>query len=133
VRVQRIWTSGLERLNNMRYVHIMGHPDYEGQLKVGCICAGKMENDYMAPRKRENDLRNRHKRMMNFLRREWEYRSNGNMVLKYKGQYITIMPSKFNLCHYGVIYGRSSIWSYREKKINNIETAKLAAFNVFDK
>ena len=40
----------------IRYVHIMEHPQYEGQLRVGCVCAEKMENDYYAPRDRENEF-----------------------------------------------------------------------------
>lgn len=68
------------RQEGIRYVHIMEHPDYEGQLKVGCICAEKKEIDYIAPRKRENDLRSRHKRKISFLKREWEYIPNGKLT-----------------------------------------------------
>lgn len=116
----------------IRYVHVMEHPEYEGQLRVGCICAENMENDYIAPREREKNLRNRQKRKMNFLKNDWQYRANGNMVLKYKGRYITIMKSKYNPSCYGIAYGGNFIWEYRGKKIRDIRTAKLAAFEVFD-
>ena len=116
----------------IRYVHIMEHPKYDGQLQVGCICAEKMENEYTAPREREKNLKNRHKRKMNFLKRDWECRSNGNIVLKYKGNYITIMHSKYNQSYYGVAYAREFIWTYQGEKIKDIKTARLAAFNIFD-
>jgi hypothetical protein len=32
----------------VRYVHIMTHPDYQGGLECGCVCAGNMERDYIA-------------------------------------------------------------------------------------
>ncbi|MPM14065.1 hypothetical protein SDC9_60425 [bioreactor metagenome] len=116
----------------IRYVHIMEHPSYSGQLRVGCICAENMENDYVAPRGRENDLINRHNRKMNFLKREWQPRTNGNLVLKYKGSYITIMRSKFGQSEYGVAFAGKYIWNYQGKKIRDIRTAKLAAFDIFD-
>ena len=73
----------------IRYVHIMKHHQYARQLRVGCMGAEKMENDYLAPRTRESIFRNRHNRKINFLKREWQIRGNGNLVLKYKGRYIT--------------------------------------------
>ena len=30
----------------IRYVHHMKHPEYPGSLGVGCVCAGKIEDDY---------------------------------------------------------------------------------------
>lgn len=120
------------RQEGIRYVHIMEHPEYDGHLRVGCVCAEKMENDYSAPRDRENSLRNRHNRKMNFLKREWDFRANGNFVLKYKGRYITIMQSKYNKSEYGVAYDNEYIWRYQGRKIRDIRTAKLAAFDIFD-
>ena len=90
-----------------------------------------MENEY-APKMRETELRNRHNRKMNFLRRVWQERANGNLVLKYKGDYITIMRSKYNNSNYGVAYSQNYIWEYKEEKIRDIYTAKLAAFDIFD-
>jgi hypothetical protein len=37
----------------VRFVHIMRHEQYQGELRVGCICAERMEEDYTGPRKRE--------------------------------------------------------------------------------
>ena len=116
----------------IRYVHIMEHPEYEGQLRVGSICAEKMENDYVAPRAREKDLKNRHNRKMNFLKRNWIFKANGHTVLKYKGKYITILNSKFNRNNYGVAYNGNFIWTYQGKEIKDIQIAKLAAFDIFD-
>lgn len=30
---------------NMLYVHIMDHPDFNERFEVGCICAGKISDD----------------------------------------------------------------------------------------
>ena len=41
----------------IRYVHIMKHPEIQGELRVGCICACHMTNDYENPEARERELR----------------------------------------------------------------------------
>jgi hypothetical protein len=116
----------------IRYVHIMEHPQYPQTVRAGRVCAGKMENDYAVPWQRERELLNRHNRKMTFLKREWQYRQNGNYVLKFKGECLTIIPSKYNKNHYGVIYGGRSVWKYKGRKISDLRTAKLAAFDIFD-
>jgi hypothetical protein len=43
---------------HVRYVHIMSHPGHQ-TLRVGRICAEKMQNDYLAPRQREQEFKRR--------------------------------------------------------------------------
>lgn len=114
----------------IRYVHIMEHPDYVGRLRVGRICAEKMESDYSAPKKRENGLRNRNSRMKNFFKREWKLNQKGNYVLKYKRELITIMLSKYNESEYGIAYNDTYTWKYKKRKIKDLKTARLAAFYI---
>ncbi|MCG9969898.1 hypothetical protein L9W92_18025 [Pelotomaculum terephthalicicum JT] len=116
----------------IRYVHMMEHPQYPQIVRTGRVCAENMERDYAAPGQRERELLNRHNRKMTFLKREWQQRQNGNFVLKFKGEYLTITPSKFNKNYYGVVYGGQSVWNYKNRKISDLQTAKLAAFDIFD-
>lgn len=46
----------------IRYVHIMQHPEYHSELRVGQQCAVNMENDYLNPKERETKLKNKHNR-----------------------------------------------------------------------
>ena len=116
----------------IRYVHILKHPDYNGEIHVGCDCASKMTDDYISPPKVENDLRNRANRRRNFMKQEWRLKAQtGNYTLKYKGEYITIMKSKYGT-GLGVIFKDESRWEYRGKKILDFDTAKIVAFNLFD-
>ena len=55
----------------------------------------------------------------------------GNYTLRYKGEYITIMKSKFGV-GWGVIFRGERCWEYRGEKIRDLDTAKLAAFELFD-
>lgn len=52
----------------IRYVHIMKHPEFLGELRVGCICACHMTDDYESPQARERELRNRVQRKKNFMK-----------------------------------------------------------------
>ncbi|MFR7918790.1 MAG: hypothetical protein ACLU4L_05395 [Anaerostipes sp.] len=116
----------------IRYVHIMKHPDVDGELHVGCICASKMTDDYVNPEKRERDLRNRSNRRKNFMKQRWNvHPRSGNYVLRYKGENITIMRSKYGQ-GWGVIFRGENQWQYHGRKIYDLNTAKLVAFNLFD-
>ena len=129
IEYERCEMCGKEKI---RYVHILKHQDYEGEIRVGCVCASKLLDDYCTPREIERDLRNRTNRRNNFLRREWSYKSStGNYTLRYKGENITIMKSKFGV-GWGVIYDGSWIWEYHGRKIYDLHTAKKVAFDLFD-
>src|SRR5690348_11791115 len=70
----RIWTSQAPTCEMcqhqiIRYVHHMRHSEYPVELSCGCYCAGRMEMDYAAARKRERALRNAGRRRANWLRR----------------------------------------------------------------
>ena len=56
IEYERCEMCGNEKI---RYVHIMTHPEFPGELRVGCICACHMTDDYENPEARERDLKNR--------------------------------------------------------------------------
>ena len=116
----------------IRYVHLLKHPDYDGEIRVGCDCASKMICDYVTPQERERNLKNRVNRRKNFMKQEW-YRKpeTGNYTLRYKGDYITIMKSKFGP-GWGIIYKGKQQWEYHGRKITDFDTARTVAFNLFD-
>ena len=46
----------------IRYVHVMTHPKYPGELRCGVICAGQMERDLVGAYRREAELKKRTRR-----------------------------------------------------------------------
>lgn len=119
--------------DKIRYVHILTHPEYEGTIQVGCDCAMRMTEGYFHSDRKERELRNRVNRKRNFMKQEWRINSKtGNLVLRYKGENITIMRSQFGE-GWGVIFKGESLWKYDGKKIMDLEEAKIAAFNLFDR
>ena len=60
-------TCEMCEFQSITYVHVMEHPHYPTRLRVRSICAGYMEGDYQAPRKREQSKRNESSRRANWL------------------------------------------------------------------
>lgn len=67
----------------IRYVHHMKHPQYR-MLKVGCVCAGKMEGDIEKAKRREQEFKNKEARRETFLNKVWKVSKNQNLYLKMK-------------------------------------------------
>ncbi|MBI4968150.1 MAG: hypothetical protein HZC25_08550 [Rhodospirillales bacterium] len=88
----------------IRYVHVMEHPDLETNFRVGCICAEKMSDDYVNPRRLESKLRNRAARRARWTSRSWKVSRQGNKYLNLEG---------FNL----VIFQRGSGWGFKIEPI----------------
>jgi hypothetical protein len=117
-------------VQEIRYVHSMEHPDYPDILEVGCICAGHMEEDYAAARRRETNLKNMARRRSKWLARAgWRTSQKGNDYINAVG---------FNV----VVFGNENAWLMRIKDIDSDEKpffsresfetkerSKLAAFD----
>lgn len=108
----------------IRYVHIINHVEVVEDFRVGCICAEKMTNDYVNPKKREKELRNRANRRTNWAKKEWKISQQNNFYLKVDGHLLIIFKDVINN-KYKVkideIYGK--------KTFENVKEAKYAAFN----
>ncbi len=118
----------------IRYVHHMTHPDHPEPLGCGCICAGRMEDDYVAARERERILRNAAGRRRGWLHRAWRKSSKGNSYINTRGYNVTLYRQQAPSGEIG--------WAFRVTKraANAVRTAtklyrssddaKLAAFDV---
>lgn len=115
--------------DRIRYVHILTHPDYPGQIHVGCDCACKMTEDYQTHPEDERRLRNKANRRKSFLKQEWYRSRNGNLVLNYKGEYITAVERQGQ---WSCVYKNRWTNRYHGQPITDLNILKLAAFQAFD-
>ena len=113
----------------IRYVHHMEHDEYDETVGVGCVCAGKMEDDYARPKMREQRMKNKASRRQRWLARKWRESSKGNDYINAEGLNVVVFPYKR-----GPATGK---WGYRidgqfgKRAFATADEAKLAAFEEF--
>jgi len=112
----------------IRYVHLMEHPNYPEVLGCGCVCAGRMEENYSGARKREADVKNAARRRTGWLMRKWKLSQSGNRYVKTDGFRIVVFQ-KFGGWS-GMITQLSTDKSTHARKLYSTQDqAKLAAFD----
>lgn len=129
---------GNERI---RYVHAMSHPQNNLQLDVGCVCAEKMTNDYVNPKRRERALRNKAARMLRRKKRaaqikqeQTEALQRATWSLSQKGNLYLSVLSRGYACHLVVVKSKfGNYWAFglngnfSPYKYACVEEAKQAA------
>lgn len=80
----------------IRYVHTMKHPDFPAVLGCGCICAGKMEGNIDAAKKREQEFKSKQAIMNRLKEKEFKRSSKGNYFLKYKKHLIVLYYREYD-------------------------------------
>ncbi|MDE6989964.1 MAG: hypothetical protein K2P42_04835, partial [Lachnospiraceae bacterium] len=112
----------------IRYAHHMEHPRYHS-LTAGCVCAGRMEGDIEAAKRREADYKNRESRRASFFKKKWKYSKKGNEYLKTDGHVIV-------LCQ---LERTGNQWKYAidntfcKTLYSNRDTAAAAVFDALEK
>lgn len=112
----------------IRFLYYMKHNRYSKTLKVGCICARDMIEDYTNIDKWEKELKNRQKRKRNWLKRKWRITLKGNRSLVIHGIIVVVYKKNgfWDYCFKGSSFDNI----YGNKKFNNEEEAKLKAFDI---
>ncbi|MBN2021070.1 MAG: hypothetical protein JW749_12705 [Sedimentisphaerales bacterium] len=115
---------GHERI---RFVHVLQHNEYENKIRVGCICAEKLTNNYINPKAKETNLAKKAARKSKWLSRRWKTSKKGNPYLNIEGHNLTVFPNKF----------KPGFWKYQidgqfsKDSYPTSEQAKMALFEEF--
>jgi hypothetical protein len=110
----------------------MDHPDYPETLGVGCVCAEHMEQDYVQPRLREQNLRSKSQRRKTWVKRNWRTSARGNLYLNTEGYNLTVfeipsgMPHRWGL---RVTNRESQRTQLGRRRYDSEEGAKRAALD----
>jgi hypothetical protein len=119
----------------IRYIHTMEHPNVSESFNVGCICAEKMSEDCINPKKREKVLKQRASRKARCLLRKWRTSAKENSFLNVADYNLVVYPNKSKRNFWGYrITQRSCEFSDSERSPREYETeneAKLALFDDF--
>lgn len=113
---------------DIRYVHVMEHPNYPQLLQVGCVCAEHMEEDYVRPREREKRLKRVARRRPAWGQREWQSSRQGNPYINIEGYNLTVFPKNDG---FGVVVTNRQTEAARVGKKTFLDeaAAKAAALN----
>jgi hypothetical protein len=118
---------------NVRYIHRMIHDQYPDELKVGCVCAGIMEDDILAAKERDAEAKRRSKRRLTFFKKDWTVLSDEQWFLKYKRRNIYISQDSFRgKAYYKIdIDGEQYHWQ-NNSRIVSFVAAKKMVFDLID-
>jgi len=99
------------------------HINVEEEYHVGCICAGKMTDDYNTCKLEEDALKKLSAQQTRFLERTWHVTKNGNRSLVYETFKLLIFKTKNGKyqCKVNDTFGK--------KEFETLEEAKLATWN----
>src|ERR1700693_4413724 len=63
----------------VRFVHLMENDRYDGELRVGCVCAGHTEQDLEGARRSEVSCKSDRSRRSRWLSRTWRTSAGGTI------------------------------------------------------
>jgi len=137
-------SCGMCGKEEVRYLHHMEHSNFEDTLSVGCVCAEKLEDDYVSldgkskAKKRESSLKNAASRRTRWLTlRGWKKSKKGNVYVT-KGSYIITVFSQYSGFKYVLNKQRENQWGtvqnvgdgyFSPRAYATLDEAKLAAFD----
>ena len=118
--------------SEIRYAHTMTHPDYQGLLIVGVICAGHMEDDLVRAKDRERRVRNRTGQRARWPHSKWRLSRSGNEYRNHAGYSCVVKqwPQGWQLSIRPLPDGE---WLTGKKRFASSEEAKLAGFDYITK
>lgn len=114
---------------HVRYVHELKHKKTNKQVKVGCVCAQHLAQDFATPRLRETALRNRAGRRLRWPTLNWKLSSKGNLYLKKRGVVIVVRRGPHSGWTGSYKPNEELNWIAVEGWHDTPEEAKLAAFD----
>jgi hypothetical protein len=77
----------------IRFVHVLRHWEWPGEIEVGCVCSERLTCDYVSPKRREQELKRRASIRRRWLTKRWRTSAKGNPWLKVKGHRLVVFPT----------------------------------------
>jgi hypothetical protein len=114
----------------IRYIHHMSHPDVATSLACGCVCAGYMEGDLAAARRRDALMTSRAGKRSRWLTRKWKESAKGNDWIKADGFAVTIYRDKRGYSKAAVVSDERDFKHFTRQSYRDPSDAKLAAFDL---
>jgi len=116
---------------HVRYEHELTNRKSGQRVRVGCVCAEHLTQDFTGPKLRERALRSRAGRRMRWPTLNWRLSAKGNLYLKKSGMVIVLKqgPRGGWAVSYKHQDSLDSGWVHLPAWHGTPEGAKLAAFD----
>lgn len=114
----------------IRNIHILKHPEIQEDIRVGCICAEHLTNDYKRPEEREKKFK---QKVTWGNSKFWKRNDKGNYFRKYKGATIWVCQKKNGNWVIGIRPRGSSETIWGRKIFPNNLTAKRYSLEGYEK
>ena len=111
--------------DHVRYVHILGHPDWPQSIETGCVFAANLGLAEDAG-KEERDTRNRASRLKRFIDSGWRVDRPGGYIKNYKCNRVLVRPFSW-----GYIY-QINCRDFSDT-VESLQLAKIGAFEALQK
>lgn len=111
----------------IRYVHEMVNDRYPASLRVGCVCAGNMEENLIAARERDDSMRSRADKKKRWLNRRWKTSAAGHPWIEADGFHVVVYPKKSG--GFGATITKGKLKTPSRRFYGSADAAKLAAFD----
>ncbi len=116
----------------IRYVHHMVHPHFPRKIGAGCVCSGRMEGNIETARRREQQFKNKQKRLENFLARSWKISRNQNAYLKIRGHLLILCQQNSRNSDNKNSWKYALDHNFCPTSFPDIDTCKCAAFEALE-
>jgi hypothetical protein len=127
------FTCELCDYDRIKYVHVMVHPQWNGEFRVGCVCDGTMSGNMLAAQERDDAAKRRESRKRAFMKKQWVEHPARFMVLPKTRKTITAEIDSF--CgreFYKVIIDGEPYQWWENRRIETLDAAKVVAFEVLE-
>jgi hypothetical protein len=111
----------------VRYVHVMSHPEFTKLVEVGCICAAHMTGESVDLfREREKPLRSKAQAWERWQKRHWKRSAKGNATICVDDDYMTVFKNRYG-SGWKTVIGEE----FQPKIYPTEEAAKLSLFEEY--
>ena len=117
----------------IRYQHHMIHPEWPGRIAAGVICAGKMENNKAAAKRREREARSRSGRRQRWSSlRAWKKSGTGNHHISRNRIHILVYRKANQQWRIRVKCEQTGVQQWGKKQFSTLKKAKLGSFDAYE-
>lgn len=114
---------------HVRFEHHLINKNNHQKVRVGCVCAEHLTQDFTTPRLRERNLKSRAARRLRWPTLNWRVSGKGNLFLRKDGRIVVIRQNYSGTWSASYCLVNGQTWIKVRGFFHDPVAAKLAAFD----